>query len=108
MQIDPLPPILTAHLFPKLDGILLDLLRSLSADDWEKQTVAPKWKVKDVAAHLLDTPLRNLSIARDGYFPPAVPQIDSPAALASYIDRLNAECVAVYRRLSPAVLVSLT
>src|SRR5881398_3427174 len=104
--IKPLPPILTAHLFSKLDGLLLDLLRSLAPEDWEKQTVSPKWKVKDVAAHLLDTPLRGLSIARDGYFPPA-PKLDSPAALGAYIDRLNAEGVAVYRRLSPAVLIAL-
>ena len=105
-QTEPLPPIITAHLFPKLDGLLLDLLRSLSAEDWEMQTVSPKWKVKDVAAHLLDTALRGLSLARDGCFPPA-PKLDSPEALAAYIDRLNAEGVAVNRRLSPAVLISL-
>src|SRR5438067_13389905 len=104
-RIHPLQPIFTAHLFPKVDGMLLELLRSLSPEDWEKQTVSPKWKVKDVAAHLLDTPLRGLSIARDGYFPPA-PKLDSPAALGAYIDRENAEGVAVYRRLSPAVLIA--
>ena len=54
--------ILTAPLFPKLDGMLLELLRSLTAEEWEKQTVSPKWKVKDVAAHLLDTALRGVSI----------------------------------------------
>lgn len=99
-------PILTSHLFPKLDGMLLDLLRSLALEDWEKQTVSPKWKVKDVAAHLLDTPLRGLSIGRDGYVPPA-PKISSSAELGAYIDRLNEEGVTVYRRLSPAVLLSL-
>ena len=31
------------------------------------QTIAPAWKVKDVAAHLLDTQLRKLSLVRDGY-----------------------------------------
>jgi uncharacterized protein (TIGR03083 family) len=102
----PLPPILTAHLFAKVDGLLLELLRSLAPEDWEKQTVSPKWKVKDVAAHLLDTPLRGLSIARDGDFPLAR-KLDSPAALGAYIDRLNREGVAVYRRLSPALLIAL-
>ncbi len=102
----PLKPILTAHLFPKIDGMLLDLLRSLAPEDWEKQTVSPKWKVKDVAAHLLDTPLRVVSIGRDGYLPTA-PKIASSAELAAYIDRLNEEGVRVYRRLSPSVLVSL-
>jgi len=102
-----LTPVLTAHLFPKVDGLLLELLRSLSPSDWEEQTVSPKWKVKDVAAHLLDTPLRGLSIGRDGYLPPQAPKIDSPAALAAYIDSLNHEGVTVYRRLSPSALISL-
>jgi uncharacterized protein (TIGR03083 family) len=105
-RFEPLRPILTAHLFPKLDALLLELLGSLSAEEWELQTVSPRWKVKDVAAHLLDTALRGLSIGRDGYLPVA-PQIDSPASLAAYINRLNAEGVTIYRRLSPPVLISL-
>ena len=72
--------ILTAHLFPILEAHLIELLRSLSADEWELQTVAPKWKVKDVAAHLLDTQLRRLSLARDGYFSPPPPVINSDRA----------------------------
>jgi uncharacterized protein (TIGR03083 family) len=97
-------PILTAHLFPKLDAKLLKLLRSLTPEDWEKQTVSPKWRVKDVVAHLLDTPLRGVSIGRDGYLPEA-PRISSSAELAAYINRLNQEGVNVYRRLSPPVLI---
>ena len=99
-------PILTAHLFPKLDAMLLELVRSLTSEDWEKQTVSPKWRVKDVVAHLLDTPLRGVSIGRDGYLPEA-PRISSRAELAAYINRLNEEGVSLYRRLSPAVLISL-
>lgn len=105
-QIHPLKPIFTAHLFPKVDGMLLEQLRAHSPEDWEKQTVSPKWKVKDVAAHLLDTPLRGLSIGRDGYVPSS-PKISSSAELGAYINRLNEEGVTVYRRLSPAVLISL-
>lgn len=105
-DLGPLKPILTAHLFPKVDGLLLELLRSLSPEEWERQTVSPKWKVKDVAAHLLDTALRGVSFGRDGYAPPA-PNIDSHAALGAYIDCLNEEGVRVYRRLSPEVLISL-
>jgi uncharacterized protein (TIGR03083 family) len=99
-------PILTAHLFPKVDAMLLELLRSLTPEDWEKQTVSPKWKVKDVAAHLLDTPLRGVSIARDAYAAEK-PKIHSSADLAAFINRLNHEGVTVYRRLSPAVLITL-
>jgi uncharacterized protein (TIGR03083 family) len=105
-DVTPPGPLLTAHLFPKLDGQLIDLLRSLAPEDWERQTIAPMWRVKDVAAHLLDTQLRKLSFGRDGYplSPPAV--IGSDRDLVSFIDRLNAEGVSVYRRLSPPVLTA--
>ena len=102
----PLPPIFTAHLFPKLEGMLIELLRSLAPDDWERQTVSPRWKVKDVAAHLLDTQLRKLSLARDGYAPERH-VIQSPEDLAGLINRLNEEGVRLYRRLSPAILIAM-
>jgi uncharacterized protein (TIGR03083 family) len=86
--------------------MLIDLLSSFAVEDWEKQTVSPKWKVKDVAAHLLDTALRGISLGRDHYVAEA-PGIDSSADLANFINRLNQEGVAVYRRLSPAVLIAL-
>jgi uncharacterized protein (TIGR03083 family) len=102
---DRLGPILTAHLLPKIEQLLIELLQSLSPEDWEAQTVAPQWKVKDVAAHLLDTQLRKLSIVRDNYAA-ETPQIDSQAELVAFINRLNREGVQQYRRLSPQVLIS--
>jgi uncharacterized protein (TIGR03083 family) len=97
---------LTAHLLRKIDGLLIELLRSLEPPDWEAQTIAPLWKVKDVAAHLLDTQLRKLSMVRDGYFDEA-PAIHSEAELVAFINRLNRQGVQVYRRLSPRVLIGM-
>jgi uncharacterized protein (TIGR03083 family) len=105
-ELKPLPPILTAHLFPVIERKLLELLRSLSLEDWERQTVSPRWKVKDVAAHLLDTQLRKLSLARDGYVAEQ-PDIRSPRDLAAFINGMNEEGVRTYRRLSPAVLIDM-
>ena len=102
----PLPPILAAHLYARLEARLIELLRSLTPENWELPTVSPRWKVKDVAAHLLDTQLRKLSLARDGYSTEH-PAIDSAADLAAFINRLNDEGVRLYRRLSPAVLISM-
>jgi uncharacterized protein (TIGR03083 family) len=102
----PLKPILTAHLFPRLETALLDLLRALNRDDWERQTLAPAWRVKDVAAHLLDTQLRKLSICRDGHAP-APAAINSHAELVTHINSLNHEGVTYYRRLSTPMLISL-
>jgi uncharacterized protein (TIGR03083 family) len=101
-----LGPILAAQLYPKLEAKLIELLRSLAVEDWERQTVSPRWKVKDVAAHLLDTQLRKLSLARDGYAA-EIPVIQSPGDLAAFINRLNDEGVRMYRRLSPALLIAM-
>jgi uncharacterized protein (TIGR03083 family) len=101
-----LDPILCAHLLRKVDEELVHLLRSLAPDEWALPTVAPAWTVRDVAAHLLDTSLRKLSIVRDGWVVDAV-EIRSPAELAALVDRLNREGVTVYRRLSPPLLIDL-
>ena len=47
-------PIDTLPLFSLLDKKLIELLRSLTAEEWNAPTVAKLWKVKDVASHLLD------------------------------------------------------
>ncbi len=102
---EPLQPIFTAHLFPKLEAKLIELLRSLAPEDWEKQTLAPKWKVKDVAAHLLDTQIRKLAAARHGYKPENSKKL-SPAKLVALINSLNAEGVRQYRQLHADELIS--
>jgi len=99
---DDVAPILCAHLLRKVDAKLVELLRALAPSDWELQTVAPRWRVRDVAAHLLDTALRKLSVVRDAWF------VEAPDSdLVAFVNRLNAEGVAVYRRLSPSVLIDL-
>jgi uncharacterized protein (TIGR03083 family) len=102
---EPLQPIFTAHLFPKLEEKLIELLRSLSPEDWEKQTLAPKWKVKDVAAHLLDTQVRKLAAARHGYKPENSKKL-SPEKLVALINSLNAEGVRQYSQLKTDDLIS--
>lgn len=105
-QICGTAPILCAHLIRKVDEELIDLLESLSPAEWDIQTIAPNWKVRDVAAHLLDTPLRKLSIVRDSYSAERV-EIRSPQDVVAMVNRLNREGVTVYRRMSPPVLIDL-
>ena len=100
-----LAPILCADLIRKVDEQLIDLLSSLAPGEWEIQTVAPLWTVRDVAAHLLDTALRKLSMVRDSCYVEAV-SIHSPQDVVSLVNRLNREGVTVYRRLSPSVLIA--
>lgn len=101
-----LEPILCAPLLRRVDNALIDLLRSLSPLDWDLQTVAPQWKVRDVVAHLLDTALRKLSAVRDSCFVEKV-EIRSSNDVVTLVNRLNREGVTVYRRLSPAVLIDM-
>lgn len=104
-QCKSLPPIFTARLFPPLEAKLIELLRRLSPEDWEKQTLAPKWKVKDVAAHLLDTQTRGLAAARRGYKPKNSKKL-TPEKLLALINTLNAEGVRQYSVLPPDELIS--
>jgi uncharacterized protein (TIGR03083 family) len=99
-------PIETLPLFAELDLLLLELLRSLTSEDWQRPTLARLWTVKDVAAHLLDGNLRTLSMLRDGHFGEA-PDDFSYAGLVAYLNCLNADWVQAMRRLSPAVLIAL-
>ena len=101
-------PILVSPLFRELHGHLLDLLRSLSPEDWHRPTVCSAWCVKDIAGHLLDGDLRRLAIQRDGYAPPDAPTgFDSHEALVTYLHRLNADWTAATRRISPRSLIRL-
>ena len=65
--MEPLAPIYTAELFRPLHRELIALLRGLDSDRWVAPTIAGSWRVRDVAAHLLDGDLRKLSGGRDGH-----------------------------------------
>lgn len=92
-------------LFPILDQKLTDVLRSLSDAEW-KVLATPKWTVKDVAGHLLDSSLRRLSMARDGYWGEAFTG-SSKDELHQFLNGLNADWVRAMRRISPKVLIGL-
>jgi len=101
-----LAPILCAHLLRRVDEKLIDLLRSLTESEWDLQTAAPLWKVRDVAAHLLDTTLRKLSLVRDNWHVEALDN-RSPQDVVMLVNHLNREGVTVYRRLSPRILIEM-
>jgi uncharacterized protein (TIGR03083 family) len=105
--VEPVGPIETAQLFAPLHAELVRLLRGLAPEDWDQPTVAGRWKVRDVAAHLLDTQLRRLSAQRDGHAVLPAGSIASDQDLAAHLHALNAEWVEAARRLSPRVLIEL-
>src|ERR1700759_3962293 len=106
MKSKPIIPIDVVHLLPVLDTKLMELLRSLTPDEWQMQTIAKQWLVKDVVAHLLDGNARILSILRDHHFGEQ-PKIKSYQDLVDFLNGLNADWVKAMKRLSPQLLILL-
>lgn len=94
----------TIHLFPILDKLLITLLTELTEEEWNAQTVARLWKVKDVASHLLDGNLRALSTSRDHFFGETPGNISTYEELVGFLNDLNLSWTSATRRLSPQVL----
>lgn len=107
MKSSQIIPIQTLHLFPILDGLLIELLKSLTEEEWNARTVARKWTVKDIASHLLDGNLRALSISRDHYFGEKPENINSYQDLVDFLNQLNMTWINATKRLSPNVLTHL-
>lgn len=108
MPLAPLPIVDTRDMFRPVSASLVGLLRQLSADDWQRPTIAGAWRVRDVVAHMLDTTLRRLSFQRDGLTPPPPSQpIASERDFVAFINGLNASWVDAAQRLSPRVLTDL-
>lgn len=101
MPLQPMQPRYVADLFAPLHRELIVLLRGLAPEQWELPTVAGAWRVRDVAAHLLDGMLRKLS-----RFSSARP-LRSYEEIVAFLNDLNATGVAYWQRVSPAVLTEL-
>ena len=96
-----------APLFAPLHRELIQLLRSLSEEAWTWPTVAGSWRVRDVAAHLLDGMLRKLSAHRDGHLLRSGEPPRSYDDVVTLINSLNATGVAYGERLSTRLLTDL-
>jgi uncharacterized protein (TIGR03083 family) len=99
-------PLDLVHLLPVIDRKLMELLHSLTPGEWQQQTVAKLWKVKDVVAHLLDGNIRILSMLRDDYQGES-PNIQSYQDLLDFLNGLNADWVKAMKRVSPSMLLLL-
>ncbi|PWN07284.1 maleylpyruvate isomerase N-terminal domain-containing protein [Rhodohalobacter mucosus] len=103
LHIDAIP------IFEKTQQELISLLESLSPEEWESPTSSADWRVKDIAAHLLDGDLRRLSIHRDGHrLPEPSAPPDTHESLVEYLDGLNADWIRASKRLSTALIIELT
>lgn len=108
MPLTPPGPFDTRPLFRPVSSDLVSLLRSLQPADWERPTIAGRWVVRDVVAHLVDLTFRRLSFHRDKMAPPPPPRpIASERDFVDFINWLNAGWVDASKRFSPRVLTDL-
>jgi uncharacterized protein (TIGR03083 family) len=108
--MNPLPVVNVVPLFPEERAALLELLRSLTAEQWAAPTVCAGWSVKDVASHLIADDVGRLGWQRDGH---SATRFESKNAetleadLLVFINRQNESWVEVTRRLSPRIVIDL-
>lgn len=98
----------TRGLFQPLQEQYIQLLTGLGETDWNKNTLASHWTVKDIVSHLLDGDLRVLSMQRDQFFGVKPADGDDYGSIVDWLNQLNHEWVSTTKRLSPRVLVALT
>jgi uncharacterized protein (TIGR03083 family) len=108
MTLSAMTPTDTRSFFRPVSSDLVTLLRGLPPADWHRKTVAGRWVVRDVVAHLVDVTLRRLSVHRDQWTPrlasqPAMSERD----FVAFINRLNADWITVASRFSARVLTDL-
>lgn len=97
----------TVELFPKLNNMLINLLSSLSIDEFHEPTQFPTWKVKDICAHLLDSSIRRLSGSRDSYQSLETPKIEFYDDLIEYITNIADRWTLAFSGVSPRIIIKL-
>ncbi len=105
--MEELPVIDARPLFRKNTDELIGLLKSLSREQWLSPTCYPEWKVKDIAAHLLQSGLSRLSRQRDK-FPSGepLPPLSFDKVL-EFINRGNDHWQDMFESISPELITGL-
>lgn len=103
-----LQPIFCEDLIKEIDDQLLEILKNVPKDDWNKKTNYPNWKVRDIFSHIIDTSIRKLSNQRDHYFDTNKKvEVKSYNDLVQFIEKLADDWADSTRRISPQVLISI-
>ncbi len=99
-------PVLIAHLFPGLLQELIDVLESLTPEEWDLSTPCPGWSVHDLTAHILADEVGQLSMGRDDYDVSLI-DVSDWASLVVKLNDLNEQWVTAMRRVSPRLMIDL-
>ncbi|MBZ0279771.1 MAG: maleylpyruvate isomerase family mycothiol-dependent enzyme [Anaerolineae bacterium] len=99
-----LEPLVVLPQFQDMQVALLDVLKSLSPEDWNRPTACEGWSVKDVAQHLWGDTVGILSGVRDGM---SVFSGGTWSELVAFINQHNDLWVKATRRISTPMLCTL-
>jgi len=107
MRLTEVPPRDSRPLIAEIHADLLGLLASLRDAEWAAPTEAGRWNVKDVALHLLDGDLTQLSIGRDGDLSGLLDTGSDYREFVAALDAKNQHWVEAAHVLSPRVVTGL-
>ena len=107
MRLTDIPARDARPLIAEVHAGLLTLLASLRDDQWAARTEAGRWTVKDVALHLLNGDLVQLSVGRDGDLSWLLDTGMGRREFVAALDAQNQQWVDAARGLSPRVLTGL-
>ena len=107
MRLTGVPPRDTRPLTAEIHAGLLALLASLRDTEWAAPTEAGHWTVKDVALHLLEGDLGQLSIGRDKDSSGLLDDSGDYRRFVAALDAKNQRWVEAARGLSPGVVTGL-
>jgi uncharacterized protein (TIGR03083 family) len=101
------PPCDYSQLFRVERARLLDMLRSLSAEDWQRATPCPGWDVLGLVNHLVGDDLGVIAWQRDHHHGAPAPDAADEATFIDWLDDLQMEWVRAARRISPRLAIEL-
>lgn len=101
------PPFAYAELFRLDRSRLLDMLRSLPVEEWQRPTPCPGWDVLGLVNHLVGADLSVLAWQRDDHRGTPAPSGLDEAGFIAWLDELQIEWVHAARRISPRLATEL-
>jgi uncharacterized protein (TIGR03083 family) len=107
VRVTEVPPRDTRPLIAEVHADLVALLASLAGPEWAAPTEAGRWAVKDVALHLLDGDLGQLSMGRDEDPSGLLDDSGDYRQFVAALDAKNQRWVEAARGLSSRVVTSL-
>lgn len=104
--MEPVKPVQTVELFPRLSQELLAVLKILQPADWARLTICSPWTVKDVAAHLLGGNFGRLWKRDESSASSLIPD-QNYDSLLRLINSDNDLWVQAAQKISPEILIEL-